>query len=104
MKILILLSLCVAYCYGQSCNDFQVGTCPLTEYTIVAVNHHIASPSLCQDECRLEPTGTCSFFTHFETQCYQLKSCDFISTCPGCVSGPVSPDFDTCEWPSNNCK
>ena len=36
----------------------QVGTCPLTEYTIVAVNHHIASPSLCQDECRLSNIST----------------------------------------------
>ena len=36
----------------------QVGTCPLTEYTIVAVNHHIDSPSLCQDECRLNNIST----------------------------------------------
>ena len=29
----------------------------------------------------VEETGSCRFFTHFETQCYLLESCDSIEDC-----------------------
>merc|ERR1711962_537864 len=91
------LALLVACTNGQSCQDFQEGSCPLSEYNMVASDHDTAQPGLCQDKCR--SNEECHYFTHFETQCFLLKSCAFIEPCEDCVSGPSAPDFDTCPWP-----
>jgi len=84
---------------GQNCQDFQEGACPLTEGNIIQTVIPETSPSLCQDRCRSEISGRCTHFTHFEDQCYLLQNCDSLTSCVGCVSGPINPDLDDCPWP-----
>jgi len=58
------------------------------------------SPGACQAKCVNSALmgGDCKFFTHFETTCYLLRSCDSVAPVPGCVSGPYLPDYDSCGF------
>ncbi|XP_023340272.1 uncharacterized protein LOC111710420 isoform X2 [Eurytemora carolleeae] len=94
----ILLIFCITHCYGfNTCSDFQEGSCPLSELNIISIVNQIQTPGLCQDVCR--SNSDCIFFTHSGDQCFLLRGCGSIENCQGCVSGPPSPDFDTCPWP-----
>merc|ERR1712107_737550 len=99
MTPLLILSLCVVSSLGESCESFSEGSCEITEFTIISTEHDEPSAGACQDKCRTEETGSCKYFTHFEDQCYLLNSCGSVIHCPGCVSGPTDPDFDSCPWP-----
>jgi len=82
-----------------SCGDFLEGACDLSEDNIVGHDRYTDSPAKCQEKCRED--SLCSWFTHFDTQCYLLAECGESAQCQGCVSGPTSPDFATCPWPPN---
>jgi len=81
-----------------TCEDFQDGVCPLYASEVVSMDEETESPSACQDKCitsALLGEG-CKWFTHFETTCYLLRTCDSVAPVPGCVSGPYLPDYDSC--------
>merc|ERR1719500_1563623 len=80
-----------------SCGDFQEGACDLSEDNIIGHDRFTNTAAECQAKCRDNPS--CSFFTHFSTQCYLLSQCGDSAHCEGCVSGPTYPDFGTCPWP-----
>merc|ERR1711915_361739 len=82
-----------------TCGDFLEGACQLSEDNIVGHDRYTDSPAKCQEMCRQD--SLCSWFTHFDTQCYLLEECGQSAQCQGCVSGPTSPDFATCPWPPN---
>merc|ERR1712168_148310 len=82
--------------WGQSCDDFKAGTCPLDENNIVGSNSGVDTPANCQILCKFNGAGACNFFTHFDTECYQLANCTSVERCEGCVSGPTEPPYDSC--------
>jgi len=85
---------------AQDCSVFQEGSCPLDENNIVGLNSMVDNAGACQTLCKyMYPNQECQFFTHFGEECYQLASCTYVEPCPGCVSGPLEPNFDSCPWP-----
>lgn len=82
-----------------SCSDFSEGACDLSENNIVGTDRHSDTPSKCQTLCQQNPS--CSWFTHFDSQCYLLRECGNTEFCGGCTSGPQEPDVSTCPWPPN---
>merc|ERR1712106_110878 len=89
----LFLFLFVVLCTAENCDDFAEGACELSESNIVAHDRNVATPGECQTHCK--NNGDCTWFTHFETECYLLNSCGQPEHCEGCVSGPTSPDPDT---------
>merc|ERR1711936_465986 len=83
----------------EDCNVFQEGACSLDESNIIGTANDVANAAECQAACKFEPSGSCNFFTFFDTGCYLLSSCDFVGTCPTCICGPTSPPFSECPWP-----
>merc|ERR1711936_1559051 len=80
-----------------SCGDFLEGACDLSEDNIIGHDRFTPTAGECQDKCGQNPT--CTWFTHFDTQCYLLAVCGDSAHCEGCVSGTTDTDFDTCPWP-----
>jgi len=80
-----------------SCGDFLEGACDLSEDNIVSHDRFTNTAAECQSKCK--NASGCSWFTHFDTQCYLLSACGDSAHCEGCVSGPTSPDLGTCPWP-----
>merc|ERR1712142_588971 len=80
-----------------ACWDFTEGACDLSEMNILDHDRFVDSPGECQAMCR--DLSSCSWFTHFSTQCYLLAECGESAHCSGCVSGPTSPELGTCPWP-----
>merc|ERR1711892_1433086 len=80
-----------------SCGDFLEGACDLSEDNIVSHDRFTNTAAECQSKCK--NVSGCSWFTHFDTQCYLLSACGDSAHCEGCVSGPSSPDLGTCPWP-----
>jgi len=105
MKYLLLLLVClIAQSQGQkltgTCEDFKVDACcPLGEMSIISRNDEVGTPAECQQLCKetsVENDGECVFFTHYETSCYLLRSCDHVDPTEGCLSGPTEPAYDSC--------
>merc|ERR1711892_102063 len=87
----------------DDCSVFQEGSCPLDENNIVGLTSQVDNAAACQTICKyMYPNHECQFFTHFAEECYQLANCTFVEPCPGCVSGPLAPDFGSCPWPPMN--
>merc|ERR1712013_374813 len=80
-----------------SCGDFLEGACDLSEDNIIGHDRFTPTAGECQAKCRENPT--CTWFTHFDTQCYLLVECGDSAHCEGCVSGTTDTDFETCPWP-----
>jgi len=55
------------------------------------------TPQGCQDLCRDLSHTDCKFFTHYDTECYLLSTCDVVEPCEGCMSGPVDPLLSDCQ-------
>merc|ERR1719508_386466 len=96
-QVAILLFCVTTAALAGSCYDFEEAACELSENNIVGQDRFTNTPDECQVKCRDE--AACSWFTHFDTQCYLLSECGTTAHCEGCVSGPTSPDFSTCPWP-----
>merc|ERR1711936_456752 len=80
-----------------SCSNFEEAACELSENNIVGHDRFTNTATECQEKCKED--AACSWFTHFDTQCYLLSTCGNTAQCQGCVSGPTSPDFSSCPWP-----
>merc|ERR1719402_1397643 len=80
-----------------SCSNFEEAACELSENNIVGHDRFTNTATECQEKCR-DKAG-CSWFTHFDTNCYLLSHCGATAHCEGCVSGPTYPDIATCPWP-----
>jgi len=80
----------------MTCEDFQSGVCPLAEDNIVGMDRFSDTPQDCQDLCREFAHMDCNYFSHFNTECYLLSSCDTVEDCEGCISGPVDPLLADC--------
>jgi len=79
------------------CSVFQPAACPLIENNMVGYNNTIPDTAVCQESCG--NNAACKFFTHYNTTCYHLASCDYLESCQDCISGPPSPHFSSCPWP-----
>merc|ERR1711892_815502 len=97
MRLLIFLSLAIASTLSQDCSVFQEGACPLSEEFIVGSDRFTDTPQACQDLCREVAHSDCAFFTHFNTECYLLTTCDTVEPCDGCMSGPSNPLISDCQ-------
>merc|ERR1711892_626316 len=97
MRLLIFLSLAIASTLSQDCSVFQEGACPLSEEFIVGSDRFTDTPQACQDLCREVAHSDCAFFTHFNTECYLLTTCDTVEPCDGCMSGPSNPLLSDCQ-------
>merc|ERR1711892_785143 len=97
MRLLIFLSLAIASTLSQDCSVFQEGACPLSEEFIVGSDRFTDTPQACQDLCREVAHSDCAFFTHFNTECYLLTTCDTVEPCDGCMSGPFNPLLSDCQ-------
>merc|ERR1712123_523555 len=97
MRLLIFLSLAIASTLSQDCSVFQEGACPLSEEFIVGSDRFTDTPQACQDLCREVAHSDCAFFTHFNTECYLLTTCDTVEPCDGCMSGPSNPLMSDCQ-------
>merc|ERR1711892_744406 len=97
MRLLIFLSLAIASTLSQDCSVFQEGACPLSEEFIVGSDRFTDTPQACQDLCREVAHSDCAFFTHFNTECYLLTTCDTVEACDGCMSGPSNPLLSDCQ-------
>merc|ERR1719347_661194 len=96
--LLLSLTLGTALKLKEICADFQEGACDITEYNTLGLDRHTASAAECQLHC-INLVG-CTWFTHFDTQCYLLSDCgEHVQNCEGCTSGPTTPDLSTCPWP-----
>merc|ERR1712107_444791 len=102
----LYLSVCLATLVSASpfkitntCADFTSSACDLSESNIVDHNRFTNTPGECQDLCGEK--DACNWFTHYNTQCYLLSYCGELANCPGCVSGPTSPDFESCQDTTN---
>merc|ERR1711874_164578 len=85
-----LLLLCLAHkALSYSCSNFTEAACELTENNILAHDRFTDTPGACQELCRQEEG--CTWFTHFENNCYMLDHCGELATCEICVSGPIIP-------------
>ena len=51
----------------------EEGACELSENNIVGQDRFTNTPGECQAKCKDDPA--CSWFTHFDTQCYLLSQC-----------------------------
>merc|ERR1712215_104666 len=80
-----------------SCSNFEEAACELSENNIVGHDRFTNTATECQEKCR--DKAACSWFTHFDTNCYLLSHCGATAHCEGCVSGPTFPDIATCPWP-----
>merc|ERR1712142_252012 len=97
ISLSMLLSLTVLTS-AQDCSGFHDAMCPLDDENILAFDNDIYDIALCQRMCA--QNNLCHFFTHFENQCFQLRTCEFMAKCENCVSGPPSPPIiSTCPWP-----
>merc|ERR1711892_853297 len=97
MRLLIFLCIAVASTLSQDCSVFQEGACPLSEEFIVGSDRFTDTPQGCQDLCREVAHSDCAFFTHFNTECYLLTTCDTVEPCDGCMSGPSNPLLSDCQ-------
>merc|ERR1712106_919226 len=97
MRLLIFISLAIASTLSQDCSVFQEGACPLSEEFIVGSDRFTDTPQSCQDLCREVAHSDCAFFTHFNTECYLLTTCDTVEPCDGCMSGPSNPLLSDCQ-------
>merc|ERR1712106_46056 len=97
MRLLIFLSLAIASTMSQDCSVFQEGACPLSEEYIVGSDRFTDTWEACQDLCREVAHSDCAFFTHFNTECYLLTTCDTVEPCDGCMSGPSNPLLSDCQ-------
>jgi len=97
MKFFALLALTFSGVLGQDCGLFQEGACPLSEDNIVGSDRFSETAQDCQDLCREAGHADCNFFTHFNTECYLLTSCDVVEPCEGCMSGPADPLLSDCQ-------
>merc|ERR1712123_461986 len=97
MRLLIFLIIAVASTLSQDCSVFQEGACPLSEEFIVGSDRFTDTPQACQDLCREVAHSDCAFFTHFNTECYLLTTCDTVEACDGCMSGPSNPLLSDCQ-------
>merc|ERR1712123_260269 len=97
MRLLIFLIIAVASTLSQDCSVFQEGACPLSEEFIVGSDRFTDTPQACQDLCREVARSDCAFFTHFNTECYLLTTCDTVEACDGCMSGPSNPLLSDCQ-------
>merc|ERR1711892_1597593 len=79
------------------CSVFQPAACPLRENNMVGYNDTVPDTAACQKSCG--QNAACKFFTHYNTTCYHLASCDNLESCQDCISGPPSPPFNSCPWP-----
>merc|ERR1712142_1126072 len=79
------------------CGLFQEGACPLSQDNIVGSDRFSETAQDCQDLCREAGHADCNFFTHFNTECYLLTSCDVVEPCEGCMSGPADPLLSDCQ-------
>merc|ERR1711892_1633488 len=97
MRLLIFLCIAIASTLSQDCSVFQEGACPLSEEFIVGSDRFTDTPQACQDLCREVAHSDCAFFTHFNTECYLLTTCDTVEACDGCMSGPSNPLLSDCQ-------
>jgi len=97
MMLLMVSTVPHVMCQVTDCTVFKAAACPLIEENIVGFENSAEDTESCQQSCA-DNTG-CNYFTHFETQCYQLVNCTSLSICPDCISGPPSPPFSSCPWP-----
>merc|ERR1711892_783984 len=97
MRLLIFISLAIASTLSQDCSVFQEGACPLSEEFIVGSDRFTDTPQTCQDLCREVAHSDCAFFTHFNTECSLLTTCDTVEPCDGCMSGPSNPLLSDCQ-------
>ena len=51
----------------------QDATCELTEDNIIGHDRLTNTPAECQAQCI--QNADCTWFTHFETECYLLRDC-----------------------------
>merc|ERR1719260_196736 len=82
---------------ASDCSEFHPAACPLSEDNILGYNNSVPSITDCQDRCG--KVSACNFFTHYDSTCYLLSSCDSLEICQDCISGPPSPPFSSCPWP-----
>merc|ERR1719348_2412830 len=97
MRHLTILLLTLCSVSAQDCSVFEEGACPLTEENIVGSDRFTENPQDCQNICRETAHSDCMFFTHFNTECYLLSSCDSVEPCDGCLSGPPNPLLSDCQ-------
>ena len=62
----------------STCSYLQEAACELTENNILAHDRFTDTPGACQELCRQEEG--CTWFTHFENNCYMLDHCGELAT------------------------
>merc|ERR1719431_1813929 len=95
--LLLVLKVMQVMVEAGDCSEFHPAACPLSEDNILGYNNSVQSITDCQERCG--EVSACNFFTHYDSTCYHLSSCDSLEICQDCISGPPSPPFTSCPWP-----